>query len=104
MVNEYTAFESSLFVENTKHEMPLNKVPKNEFSCTVICGSKELHKYCTFRIRAFTWKKGKVVAVINYHCETINCVHFAGDLSLHDDVNILMCGSKDGTISIWKLL
>lgn len=51
----------------------------------------------------FGWKKGKPLAILNYHSAAIHCVRFAGHRALPDDSNLMMCGSKDSRISLWKL-
>lgn len=55
------------------------------------------------RIRLFTWMKGSSLAIINYHSRPINCITFAGSTTFHNDRNLLLCGSKDEVISVWKL-
>jgi len=48
------------------------------------------------RIRIFGWKKLKPLAILQFHSETINCIEFTRE-------NRLVCGSKDGKISIWNI-
>ncbi|XP_065055115.1 guanine nucleotide-binding protein subunit beta-like protein 1 isoform X2 [Rhopilema esculentum] len=48
------------------------------------------------KIRLFGWKKLKPLAVLKYHVETVNCIMF----TLHND---MVCGSKDGKISVWHI-
>lgn len=59
--------------------------------------------YGSHRVRVFGWKKGKPLAVLNYHSATVHCVSFAGHHALLEDSNLLVCGSKDERISLWKL-
>lgn len=57
--------------------------------------------YC--RIRVFGFKKGKPLAILNYHSATVNCLTFAGVCGPPEDKNMLVCGSKDKRISLWKI-
>lgn len=51
----------------------------------------------------FGFKKGKPLAILNYHSATVNCVAFAGLSAPPEDSNFLVCGSKDKRISLWRL-
>ena len=55
------------------------------------------------RIRVFGFKKGKPLAILNYHSATVNCIAFAGVNAPPEDRNLLVCGSKDKRISLWRL-
>jgi len=48
------------------------------------------------KIRVYTWRKMKLLAVLKYHTETINCMCF-------NDKNLIIVGCKDGKISIWDV-
>ena len=41
------------------------------------------------RIRVFGWKKGKPLAILNYHTATVNCVSFADSAVLQEHTNLL---------------
>ena len=56
-----------------------------------------------YRIRVFGWKKGNPLAILNYHSAVVHCVAFAGHQAPSEDSNLLICGSKDSRISLWKL-
>ena len=47
-------------------------------------------------IRVYTWKKMRLLALLKYHTETINCMCF-------NDNNFTIAGCKDGKISIWDV-
>ena len=49
----------------------------------------------------FGFKKGKPLAILNYHSATVTCVAFPGPSA--EDRNFLVCGSKDKRISLWRL-
>ena len=51
----------------------------------------------------FGWKKGKPLAILNYHSAAVHCVSFAGPQVQLEDSNLMICGSKDERISLWKL-
>ena len=51
----------------------------------------------------FGFKKGKPLAILNYHSATVNCVAFAGVGAQTEDSNCLLCGSKDKRISLWRI-
>lgn len=65
-----------------------------------VCTSQLIREY---RIRVFGWKRGKPLAILNYHSATVHCVSFAGQESHSEDSNLMICGSKDERISLWKL-
>lgn len=48
------------------------------------------------RVRIYSWKKMKLLAVLKYHTETINCICF-------DEKNNAIIGCKDGKISLWNI-
>ncbi|XP_066918686.1 guanine nucleotide-binding protein subunit beta-like protein 1 [Clytia hemisphaerica] len=48
------------------------------------------------KVRIYNWKNMKLLAVLKYHSETINCLAF-------DENNKAIVGSKDGKISIWDV-
>nr|XP_054749397.1 guanine nucleotide-binding protein subunit beta-like protein 1 [Lytechinus pictus] len=53
------------------------------------------------RVRVWTWKKLKPLAVLNHHSETVNSLDFS---SRTDSKGYLMAaGSKDTHISVWSL-
>lgn len=52
------------------------------------------------RIRLFAWTKGTPLAILKYHSLTVNCVTFATN-ETHN--NVILCGSKDEIVSVWKL-
>ena len=58
---------------------------------------------CVYRVRVFGWKKGKLLAILNYHSAAVHCVSFAGPQAQLEDSNLMICGSKDERISLWKL-
>ena len=52
----------------------------------------------------FGLKKGKPLAILNYHTENVYSITFADSAtSSPDDSNLFACGSKDGRISLWML-
>ena len=55
------------------------------------------------RIRVFGFKKGKPLAILNYHSSTVNCLAFPGPSAQTENRNLLVCGSKDKRISLWRL-
>ena len=55
-----------------------------------------------FRIRIFGCKKGKPLAALNFHTDVVQCLDFAPN-DAENYANLLMCGSKDERISLWKL-
>lgn len=54
------------------------------------------------RIRVFGCKKGKPLAVLDYHSGTIQSIAFTGSSLAHRS-NLMISGSKDGRVSLWKL-
>ena len=56
-----------------------------------------------FRIRVFGFKKGKPLAILNYHSASVTCVAFPGPGAQDENRNFLVCGSKDKRISLWRL-
>ena len=64
-----------------------------------------LFPFCCYvhRVRVFGWKKGKPLAILNYHSAVVHCVSFAGDKAQLEDSNLMICGSKDERISLWKI-
>ena len=48
------------------------------------------------KVRVYNWKNMKLLAVLKYHSETINCIAF-------DENNRVIVGSKDGKISVWDV-
>eukprot|EP00731_Ephydatia_muelleri_P022930 Em0015g513a len=56
------------------------------------------------RVRVFGFKKGKPLALLNYHSATVNAVAFTpGCGTPAEHSNLLACGSKDERISLWRL-
>ncbi|XP_005054983.1 PREDICTED: guanine nucleotide-binding protein subunit beta-like protein 1 isoform X2 [Ficedula albicollis] len=53
------------------------------------------------RIRIFSWKKLKPLAVLDYHTATVHCVSFSDHSSPWD--RLLAAGSKDQRISVWSI-
>ena len=62
------------------------------------CSSLGLHS-----VRVFGWKKGKPLAILNYHSAAVHCISFTGYQTQLEDTNLMICGSKDERISLWKL-
>jgi len=52
---------------------------------------------CDGRVRIFSWKTFKPLAVLDFHSETINGLAFSKESLL------LAAGSKDGRVSFWNL-
>lgn len=48
------------------------------------------------KIRIFGWKKLKRLAILKYHSESVNCLHFGAN-------RLLAAGSKDGKITLWDV-
>ena len=46
--------------------------------------------------RVYSWKRMKLLAVLKYHTETINCICF-------DENKNVIIGCKDGKISLWNI-
>lgn len=60
--------------------------------------------FVTNRVRVFGFKKGKPLALLNYHSATVNAVAFTpGCGTPAEHSNLLACGSKDERISLWRL-
>ncbi|XP_033102242.1 guanine nucleotide-binding protein subunit beta-like protein 1 [Anneissia japonica] len=55
------------------------------------------------RIRLFTFKKCKPLAVLDYHTESIVSMAFSSPLPEFDGYRLLAAGAKDNLISIWSL-
>ncbi|XP_064392367.1 guanine nucleotide-binding protein subunit beta-like protein 1 [Halichondria panicea] len=55
------------------------------------------------RIRIFGSKKGKHLAVLNYHSSTVNTCYFIQTSAQSVNSNLIVCGSKDERVSIWKI-
>eukprot|EP00062_Callorhinchus_milii_P016300 gi/632967462/ref/XP_007899992.1/ PREDICTED: guanine nucleotide-binding protein subunit beta-like protein 1 isoform X1 [Callorhinchus milii] len=53
------------------------------------------------RIRVFSWKKLKALAVLQYHTDSVHCVTFSDHSALSP--RLLAAGSKDQLISLWSL-
>ncbi|XP_031553394.1 guanine nucleotide-binding protein subunit beta-like protein 1 isoform X2 [Actinia tenebrosa] len=53
------------------------------------------------RIRIYSWKTLKPLAVLNYHSETVNSLDFSAHLP--DNGILMAAGSKDCRISLWSL-
>ena len=69
----------------------------------IMCTS-HVHVYAIVcRIRVFGCKKGKPLAALNFHSESVQSVAFATSDSPEKYNNLLICGSKDHRISLWKL-
>jgi WD40 repeat protein len=49
----------------------------------------------------FGCKKGKPLAAIDYHTQSVRSVAFGKADSEHS--NLIICGSKDERVSLWKL-
>lgn len=56
-----------------------------------------------YRIRIFGWKKGKPLAVLNYHSSTVNTCSFLPNTASTKSSNLIVCGSKDERVSMWKI-
>jgi WD40 repeat protein len=48
------------------------------------------------RVRLYSLKKAKLLCVLDFHNENVNCLDFSKN-------NVLVCGSNDGLISFWNL-
>lgn len=55
------------------------------------------------RIRIFGCKKGKPLAALNFHTDVVQSMCFASDKAQEHYSNLLICGSKDQRISLWKI-
>lgn len=63
-------------------------------------------KYCVaggwdHRIRVFSWKTLKLLAVIELHSDTVQCLTFVRRPS--ESEVLLVAGSRDGRMSLWNL-
>ncbi|XP_028396534.1 guanine nucleotide-binding protein subunit beta-like protein 1 [Dendronephthya gigantea] len=50
------------------------------------------------KLRVFSWKSLKPLAILNYHTQTVNALTFS-----NCSEQLLAAGSKDGRISLWSL-
>ncbi|XP_003385188.1 PREDICTED: guanine nucleotide-binding protein subunit beta-like protein 1 [Amphimedon queenslandica] len=55
-----------------------------------------------YRIRVFGCKKGKPLAVLDYHSGTMQSIAFTSSSLAHYS-NLMISGSKDRRVSLWKL-
>ncbi|EDO44526.1 predicted protein [Nematostella vectensis] len=53
------------------------------------------------RVRVHSWKSLKPLAVLNYHCATVNTVEFSSESSAGR--MLMAAGSKDSRISLWDI-
>ncbi|KAB7500126.1 Guanine nucleotide-binding protein subunit beta-like protein 1, partial [Armadillidium nasatum] len=57
-----------------------------------------------YRIRLFSWKKHKPLAVLSYHKKSIECLDFSQyTVETFDPGYLLAAGSSDCTVSLWNL-
>lgn len=70
-------------------------------------------------IRIFSWQKHKALAVLNYHGNSVSCLHYSASRVASCDVaglsnagvgpisagaeHVLAAGSLDGSVSLWKI-
>lgn len=64
------------------------------------------------RIRIFSWNKHKPLAVLDYHANSVSCLHYspsrvvsydgAGPISAGAE-HVLAAGSLDASVSLWKI-
>jgi len=55
------------------------------------------------KIRVYSVKSSKPLAVLNLHTDSIQCVIFDETNPIHMKRKYLAAGSKDGTVSLWSI-
>ncbi|XP_018019005.1 guanine nucleotide-binding protein subunit beta-like protein 1 [Hyalella azteca] len=64
------------------------------------------------RIRIFSWHKHKPLAVLDYHANSVSCLHYSASRAVSSDgagpisagaEHVLTAGSLDGSVSLWKI-
>ncbi|XP_064488770.1 guanine nucleotide-binding protein subunit beta-like protein 1 [Ornithodoros turicata] len=55
------------------------------------------------RIRIFSWRTLKPLAVLNFHDESVQSVDFAAERVRREGVGVLAAGAKDGIVSLWSV-
>lgn len=55
------------------------------------------------RIRIFGWKTLKPLAVLDFHEESVQSIHFATESVCRQGVGVIAAGAKDGIVSLWSV-
>lgn len=71
------------------------------FSIIFLLSTCIFSSFSVSRIRVWSWKKLKPLAVLTYHTETVNSLDFSP--WLEGKGHLMAAGSKDTHISVWSL-